>query len=262
MTEFFNHLIARSGALPVPQGQGNALLPRLPSLFEAPGFQAAASGEESAGGAQEGARHEIPSGPYDRADRSRRSFPQEGELQSDTNRSLEPPRGQGTEADEPDHRRSRASGERRDQREGDAEQFRTSAPGIPVIPRETFVLESAQKPAQQSRGPAPDPRSKPALQDAAAQPATGSPIRPVVSVRSPGPDQPHPSRPFAGRGEGNEAGGLDAWRSQPPTVRISIGRIEVRAVPAAAQPPARPPAAARPKLTLDEYLRQRNEGKR
>jgi hypothetical protein len=45
-------------------------------------------------------------------------------------------------------------------------------------------------------------------------------------------------------------------------VHISIGRIEVRAVTPPAQPAARTPPAPRPKLSLDEYLRQRNEGKR
>lgn len=49
---------------------------------------------------------------------------------------------------------------------------------------------------------------------------------------------------------------------QTPTVHINIGRIEVRAVTQTAQSSAQKPAMPRPKLTLDEYLRQRNEGKR
>jgi hypothetical protein len=48
----------------------------------------------------------------------------------------------------------------------------------------------------------------------------------------------------------------------PPTVRVTIGRVEVRAV----QPPPPPPSAAPvqqgPALSLDEYLKQRNEGQR
>jgi len=58
------------------------------------------------------------------------------------------------------------------------------------------------------------------------------------------------------------------WRpaaaQQPPTIQVTIGRVEIRAVtppPAAApQRPAERRVAAR--LSLDEYLRQRNEGRR
>lgn len=48
---------------------------------------------------------------------------------------------------------------------------------------------------------------------------------------------------------------------QSPAVRISIGRIEVRAV---TQPslPAQPVVPNRPQMTLDEYLLRRNEGRR
>jgi hypothetical protein len=45
-----------------------------------------------------------------------------------------------------------------------------------------------------------------------------------------------------------------------PTIHVTIGRIEVRAtIPAA---PAALKAAPTPRLTLDEYLRQRNGGGR
>lgn len=48
-----------------------------------------------------------------------------------------------------------------------------------------------------------------------------------------------------------------------PTIRITIGRVEVRAV-APAPGPAQPPTAARPEpgLSLDDYLRQHNGGRR
>ena len=45
-----------------------------------------------------------------------------------------------------------------------------------------------------------------------------------------------------------------------PTVQVTIGRIEVRAV----QPPPAPPvprAPVGPRISLDEYLRERNEGR-
>jgi hypothetical protein len=50
--------------------------------------------------------------------------------------------------------------------------------------------------------------------------------------------------------------------SNPSTVHIRIERIEVRLTPPASQPSPHPGSAPRPKLSLDEYLRQRNEGKR
>jgi hypothetical protein len=55
--------------------------------------------------------------------------------------------------------------------------------------------------------------------------------------------------------------GDTALGAEPPVVRIHIGRIEVRAIlPPAAQPTVKA-APAQPRMTLDEYLRQR-EGRR
>lgn len=56
---------------------------------------------------------------------------------------------------------------------------------------------------------------------------------------------------------------LDFSLSRPspqpqPTVRVTIGRIEVRAV-ASSQPPAKPRATP-PVMNLDDYLRRRNQG--
>jgi hypothetical protein len=50
-------------------------------------------------------------------------------------------------------------------------------------------------------------------------------------------------------------------RGEAPSVRVTIGRVEVRAV---TPPPARPASARQrpPRLTLDEYVRLRDEGKR
>jgi hypothetical protein len=45
-----------------------------------------------------------------------------------------------------------------------------------------------------------------------------------------------------------------------PLIRVTIGRIDVRAVLPPAQPPRRT-TSTRPKLTLDEYLKQRNGGR-
>lgn len=45
-----------------------------------------------------------------------------------------------------------------------------------------------------------------------------------------------------------------------PTIRVSIGRIEVRAVQPPAIQPAQPISPPAPKLSLDDYLRRRNGG--
>jgi hypothetical protein len=44
-----------------------------------------------------------------------------------------------------------------------------------------------------------------------------------------------------------------------PTIRVSIGRVEVRAT-APTPPPAPAARPAGPRLTLEEYVRRRNEG--
>jgi hypothetical protein len=58
---------------------------------------------------------------------------------------------------------------------------------------------------------------------------------------------------------------LDGGLAEPPIVHVTIGRIEVRAmmdapVPARAVPA--PISAAAPRLSLDQYLRERSEGRR
>lgn len=48
----------------------------------------------------------------------------------------------------------------------------------------------------------------------------------------------------------------------PPSVQVTIGRVDVRAVmPPAPPAPPTPPARRTPALSLDDYLKRRNEGK-
>ncbi len=49
--------------------------------------------------------------------------------------------------------------------------------------------------------------------------------------------------------------------SGPPTIAITIGRVEVRAVQAPAQPRPRPAAPPAPAISLEEYLRRQYGGK-
>jgi hypothetical protein len=50
--------------------------------------------------------------------------------------------------------------------------------------------------------------------------------------------------------------------SPPPTVRVTIGRVEVKAIMPPAQPTRAKPARSAPTLSLEDYLKQRNGGKR
>lgn len=45
----------------------------------------------------------------------------------------------------------------------------------------------------------------------------------------------------------------------PPTIKVTIGRIEVRAITTSAPPAARVATGPKPKQSLDEYLKQRNK---
>jgi hypothetical protein len=47
-------------------------------------------------------------------------------------------------------------------------------------------------------------------------------------------------------------------RENPPTIHVTIGRIEVKATPPTAAPKRR--ASASPTMSLDEYLRRRSGG--
>jgi hypothetical protein len=52
---------------------------------------------------------------------------------------------------------------------------------------------------------------------------------------------------------------VPASSSSPSTIRVSIGRIEVKAMMPPAPPPASPkPGRPAPRLSLEEYLKQRN----
>ncbi len=119
--------------------------------------------------------------------------------------------------------------------------------------------------AEQTRDPSPGRQEKRAI-GSDEQIVEAGTIRPSIPVLRPTLESPtQPGRQVNPAMQGPSAAELDemgsAW-SQPPTVHITIGRIEVRAVPAAQQASVQLPASKRPRLTLDEYLRQRNEGKR
>lgn len=55
---------------------------------------------------------------------------------------------------------------------------------------------------------------------------------------------------------------MDHSEKQEPTIQVHIGRIEVRAVTTSHPTSSKKSGAPSPNLTLEQYLRQRNEGKR
>jgi hypothetical protein len=87
-----------------------------------------------------------------------------------------------------------------------------------------------------------------------APPAVASPVTPRM-VRP---------RPNGHLERGSRESGVAAPGPPAPTIRVAIGRIEVRAITPPPTSPARreTPALPSPALSLDDYLKQRNEGQR
>jgi hypothetical protein len=62
--------------------------------------------------------------------------------------------------------------------------------------------------------------------------------------------------------EPNRPPGIGRSRKSPPTVRVTIGRLEVKATQPALPPSTRKPPAYAPRLSLDAYLERRCGGAR
>jgi hypothetical protein len=114
---------------------------------------------------------------------------------------------------------------------------------------------------------------EPALRDDAILPAArgAPPRRAARRGAAPGPTTAAPGRtdenaapvvrPAARRAAERPALRPEGASREPPPVRVTIGRIEVRAV--ASPPPPPRPAPQRPEpLSLDEYLEVRRNGRR
>jgi hypothetical protein len=123
----------------------------------------------------------------------------------------------------------------------------------------------AEPPSVRAANPSSAPPSR-------ADVAIPRPLEPPVSVRSrvhPAGRAPDaPPRDDASNGdapsrspppERDPYAGSEPARAEPPIV-VTIGRVEVRAVSAAA--PAPPPPSSVPRMSLDEYLRTRGEAAR
>jgi len=163
----------------------------------------------------------------------------------------------------------------------------------PVPPRGRRPAEGAVSPGGPSPQTVPSPEQRPAGSAAAVTPpaappptaagqAIGPAFRPVVRRALVGqalaPEEREPGSTVPGAGPGaispsalprrmvmglRGVGSPQATTAPQPTVQVTIGRIEVRAV-TPPSPPAPRAAAARPgpQLSLDDYLKQRSSEER
>ncbi|WP_028580788.1 hypothetical protein [Desulfogranum japonicum] len=90
------------------------------------------------------------------------------------------------------------------------------------------------------------PAVKPTPQEQKQGPTSRQLLRKNVPIQP--LDCPHPFSPPA--------------EPAQPTIQVTIGRVEVRAVKPPAAPPQVPRPAPTPSLALDDYLKQRREGRR
>jgi hypothetical protein len=157
---------------------------------------------------------------------------------------------------------------------------RESAPGMQKEVAGPRKRTGVPQPLQSPRAPSPVVAASIALPNpeprAVGQPATTersesvAPRDPVQSKSTSAPAsrgaarivvQPHVSRPSA---TASSTGFRRQFPStEPPAIHVTIGRVEVRAVMAQSEPPKRSaPPPATPKISLEEYLKQRNGDQR
>jgi hypothetical protein len=273
MSDFFGNLAARS-LQPDPTG-APILQPRLPSLFEppkgaepggVPGFAPPAERIVSAPALHLGHEPDLPHDPQLRAQRStilpdeptptRRHIP---EREPSVPPESSPPEPLAVPPERTIQTRFEREMVVRDQSIPKIEA------AVPQPAGQDSQREPASSPSQQPTA-SPSQQAQTAEETAIRENPVERTIRPRVaifplqpsepkdlSVSAPIPQVLRPPEPAP-----------QAESPQDATVRIHIGRIEVRAVnsPPTIQAvrPAPPPHG--PKLTLDDYLRQRNEGKR
>jgi hypothetical protein len=112
------------------------------------------------------------------------------------------------------------------------------------------AVESGIVPAQDAAAPTPS-----------IVPSTTIP-GPTSNAASPDTYLPTNWTPFT-RTDSEALQALQQREASVPSIRVTIGRIEVRAIMPAKEPAARPPTRRPgPKLSLDDYLKQQNGGQR
>jgi len=226
MSDYLGRLVQRS-LTPAPDG---LLAPRLPSLFEAPGGdisapEAASEKSVDAPDVKPRPRTEIDASPTVVSNVQSSTL----RLQADLSASGTP-------------RQSNTTDEQKAAKPASTDRRLLTTQIIHHEPALTAQPLAAESVANAEAVSPSDPR----------QPEIPSHLRPL-------PVEPLPVTRESRRAE-NVATVSD--QSGGTTVRINIGRIEVRAVhPSQPSAPPRKPLP-QPKLTIEEYARQRNEGKR
>lgn len=278
MTEFFSNLVARSMERAVDVGEGAILRPRLPSLFEAPSGAGSVAvpraGESVVLPSQEPAHGPTGEETGRRSSQRAEPFPPAVERKASTHRRQQAGWGDDPDASDEDERGDQPQGvpgsrriawdeHRLVQAEQAAEQVRPYPSEFIMSRRETTDLAGTlpQVAARMEKG---FNGRQPGQAEA---PDAGLTIHPRID-RYDGAQENPPmmSVDSSGAGTNNhpaaERYGQSAEENTAPTVHIRIGRIEVRAVTQPAPQPAPRPVRQQPKLGLDDYLRQRSEGKR
>ncbi|MBX3630984.1 MAG: hypothetical protein KF908_13985 [Nitrosomonas sp.] len=134
--------------------------------------------------------------------------------------------------------------------------------GPHAVNREETVDRPAEQAAQRAAGEATEateafhlmPLQPPSLAHNTVSSSTVAPFSPFSPVRAETAalSQTHLSAP----GQYNHQPAV----SESPTIQVTIGRVEIRAAVASA--PARKTSARSPAMNLDDYLKQRNGGRR
>jgi len=130
---------------------------------------------------------------------------------------------------------------------------------LPVAPPEAGAFSESPAPAAGAPPGAPPPH--PAPEDTPAPSPRAAAETLLVPLEAPALQGETPIRATSGA----VAAGLDADppASPPaPVIEIRIGRVEVRAIQAPAPSQPRPAVSPAPQVSLEEYLRQQNGGKR
>ncbi len=269
MTDFIDHLISRSlaGARSTP---GVTLLqPRLPSIFETMDFPAAVSENlprQKKASSETVERTNPPDLPNiseekgipvldSSVDSLQESIPLIQSLmgKSDVrpisqNDNLEFPSKDGIEEGNPQLAREASGLENRN----DPKPLMEMTPQIISSPTRIDKQEAAKA------GKPPHEEVRPLIKINKSDPAKKA-AKPIpVSI-------PVAMKRYASLPSGPPAGGVPILTEgipQTPEIRVHIGRIDVRAMTPPPVPPTRLPASKRPRLTLEEYIHRRDEGKR
>jgi hypothetical protein len=135
------------------------------------------------------------------------------------------------------------------------------APPQTIIGRTTDVLPGPLLPSTESvvrlaaQSPPEEPRIVPIIGEPVSASPAAIPLTQVVTPTHTTVPRISPAPSSAGKARSPDQG------SASRVVHITIGRIEVRAVHPPPEPLPQRPAPASPKISLDEYLKQRNGGR-